>query len=93
MKNLKYGERQFQIALLRAQWWLASVTSGHYKQRQIFHGTGGPELTDEEKLAAAMATANRHLEFATDCSEASAVTEEDAHKQSCNDGFCLCREA
>jgi hypothetical protein len=71
-KNLEYCKRQIQLSMLRAQWWIASAQSGHYKQRQIFHGTitnGGPEFTDEEKLADAMAVALRHIEIAAEFSE------------------------
>lgn len=72
MKNLEYCRRQIQLSMLRAQWWIASATSGHYKQRKIAHGTitdNGPEFTDEEKLASCMATAQRHIEIAAEFSE------------------------
>lgn len=72
MKNTEYCKRQIQLSILRAQWWLASAQTGHYKQRKIAHGTitsGGPEFTDEEKLADAMATAQRHIELAAEFSE------------------------
>ncbi len=81
MKNLEYCKRQIQLSMLRAQWWMTSATSGHYKQRQIFHGTltnNGPEFTDEEKLADAMATAMRHIQNASEFSEALAAEEEAA---------------
>jgi hypothetical protein len=71
-KNLRYCQRQIELFMLRAQWWLASATAGHYKQRKIAHGTvteGGPEFTDDEKLAAAMSTAMRHIELAAEFSE------------------------
>lgn len=72
MKNLEYRKRQVQLSMLRAQWWIASVNTGHYKQRKIYRGTlshNGPELTDDEKLADAMATALRHIEIAAEFSE------------------------
>lgn len=81
MKNLEYCKRQIQLSMLRAQWWMASATSGHYKQRNIAHGTatsGGPELTDEEKLADAMDTAKRHIELAAEFSEKLAEAEAEA---------------
>jgi hypothetical protein len=81
MKNLEYCKRQIQLSMLRAEWWLASATSGHYKQRKIAHGTvtsDGPEFTDEEKLAAAMATAQRHIELASEFSENLAEAEAEA---------------
>lgn len=81
MKNLDYCKRQIQLSMLRAQWWMTSAASGHYKQRQIAHGTvtdGGPEFTDDEKLADAMATAKRHIEIAAEFSESLADVEEEA---------------
>lgn len=79
MKNLEYCKRQIRLSMLRAQWWLASTTSGHYKQREIFHGSGrDSELTDDEKLAAAMATAKRHIEIAAEFSESLAEAESEA---------------
>lgn len=78
MKNLEYCKRQIQLSMLRAQWRLASVTTGHYKQRKIYRGTlshNGPELTDDEKLANAMATAQRHIELAAEFSESLAEAE------------------
>ncbi len=79
--NLEYCRRQIQLSMLRAQWWIASVTSEHYKQRKIFRGPitdRGPELTEEEKLADAMATAQRHIELAAELSESLAEAEEEA---------------
>lgn len=81
MKNLEYCKRQIQLSMLRAQWWLASATSGHYKQRKVFHGTrtsGGPEFTDDEKLRDAMATAQRHIELAAEFSDKLAEAEEES---------------
>lgn len=81
--NLEYCKRQIQLSMLRAEWWIASATSGHYKQRKIAHGavtSGGPEFTDEEKLAAAMATAQRHIELAAEFSESLAEAEAEAVK-------------
>ena len=77
--NKKHCERQIQLMMLRAQWWLASATSGHYKQRKVFHGfiTGkGPELTDDEKLADVMATADRHIRNAQEFMDALAERED-----------------
>lgn len=82
MKNLEYCKRQIQLSMLRVQWWLASVSSGHYKNRQIFHTHGnGPEFTDDEKLAAAMATAKRHIELAAEFSESLAEAESAAAEE------------
>ena len=81
MKNLEYCKRQIQLSMLRAQWWIASATSGHYKQRKISHGmitSGGPEFTDDEKLADAMATAQHHIELAAEFSEKLAEAESES---------------
>jgi hypothetical protein len=80
VKNLEYCKRQFQLSTLRAQWCLTSVTSGHYKQRKIFHGTDGPEFTDDEKLANAMATAQRHINLAAEFSESLAEAEAESEE-------------
>jgi hypothetical protein len=83
MKNLEYCKRQIQLSLLRAQWWIASATSGHYKQQQIAHGATAPtEFTDEEKLADAMETAQRHINVAAEFSESLAEAEEEAAQSS-----------
>lgn len=79
-KNLEYCARQIQISMLRAQWWLASATTGHYKQRKIFRDSlthDGPQYTDAEKLANAMATAQRHIEIAAEFSESLGEAEAD----------------
>jgi len=78
-----HTHRQFQLALMCAQWWLTSVASGHYKQRGLQRGAGkNPDgtiefrdCTDEEKLDDAMECAKRHMEFATKCSERLAESE------------------
>jgi hypothetical protein len=62
---------------------MASVTSGHYKQRKVRHGTltsGGTEYTDDEKLASAMATALRHIELAAEFSESLAADDPEMEK-------------
>ena len=74
---MKYVEGQFQLACLRAQWWHALVTSGGYKERKTQVGCGRNEdgtiqfrdCTDEEKLRDALATMQRHIEFAQSCLE------------------------
>ena len=83
MKNLEYCKRQFQLSMARAQWWMLSATTGHYKQRKIYRGTlshNGPELSDDEKLADAMATALLHIEIATEFSEILAEEESAAEE-------------
>jgi hypothetical protein len=85
-KNQRYCQRQIDLSMLRAQWWIASATSGYYKQRNISHGSithGGSKFTEEEKLADAMKTALRHIELATEFSEA--LAEEDLENMSVNE--------
>lgn len=86
MKNLEYCKRQIQLSMLRAQWWMASATSGHYKLRRLQQGTDEKsaegrivfrDCTDEEKLAACLATAQRHIEGAAEYSEVLAKSEEE----------------
>ena len=68
--NAKYCRRQIELSMLRAQWWIASATSGHYRQRKLHHASlEGPEFTDEEKLHDALATADRHIELAANLSD------------------------
>lgn len=75
MKNLEFCKRQIQLSMLRAQWWLASATSGHCQQRKLFHGNGDL-LTVDEKLDAAMQTAKRHIEIAAEFSDNLAEAEQ-----------------
>ena len=44
-----------------ANYWMAMATTGVAKNRALYHGTSGPEFTDEEKVAEAMQTANSHI--------------------------------
>jgi hypothetical protein len=75
---LSYNEAQFQLSMGRAAWWTALVQSGAYKLRRAEIGCGhnadGTILfrpqTDEEKLEAALATVQRHLEIAAQFAEA-----------------------
>ena len=50
---------------LMASWWMASAISGHALRRNRCDGSG-KELSFEEKLDDAMATAKRHIELATE---------------------------
>lgn len=72
--NKKHCERQIQLLMVRAQWWLASATSGHYRQRMV--SRGGVELTDDEKLDDTMATADRHVRMAQEFMDALAERED-----------------
>lgn len=72
-----YNEAQFLLALARAAHWTAIVQSGAYKLRQSEVGCGKNEdgtikfrpQTDEEKLASAVATVDRHLKIAAEFAE------------------------
>lgn len=86
MKNIEYCRRQIQLSMLRAQWWMASATSGHYKQRGLERATGNKnpdgtfefrKCTDEELLAECMNTALRHIEIAAEFSENLAEAEKE----------------
>jgi hypothetical protein len=49
-------QRQAYITL-----WSTNILSGAYKNRKLYHGTSGPEMTDDEKLAEAMSTLQQHV--------------------------------
>ncbi len=75
---MTYVQMQFQLAIARASAWQARITSGAYKQSaaQVANGTNPDgtftwrDQTDDEKLADAVATMDRHLKFAQDCLDA-----------------------
>jgi hypothetical protein len=90
MKNLEYCKRQIKLSMLRAQWWLTSAQSGHYKQSGSQRGTDQKsddgrivfrDCTDEEKLESCMATALRHIDLAREFSESLAEEEEKLLKE------------
>lgn len=58
---------QVNISLTRAQWWIAATTNGVAINRNMSHGYGGEQLTDQEKIKEAMDTANRHTDHAQKC--------------------------
>jgi len=62
-------DHEIQLASLRAQWWIASATTGHCLSRKIYRGLGcdpSTEITDSEKINEAMNTANGHIRRATE---------------------------
>lgn len=88
--NPKYAARQIKLSMLRAQWWLASAQSGHYKQRKVQRGTNEKtpdgtiafrDLSEEEKLDDCMRTALRHIELAMEFSENLAEKESEQEEQ------------
>ena len=74
---MKFNEAQFQLFMARAAYWTAIVTSGAYKLSKKQRGCGKNEdgaikfrdLTDEEKLQDALATAERHIKIASEFAE------------------------
>ena len=75
---MTYNEGQFQLFLARAAYWTALVTSGAYKTRKLQRGTDAKtaygrivfcDCTDEEKLEDTLATAQRHIQMASDFAE------------------------
>jgi hypothetical protein len=73
-----YQDRMFRIFLARAARWTALVQSGAYKMMRTERGCGKNDdgtikfrpLTNDEKLADAMSTIDRHLEHAQKFSDA-----------------------
>jgi len=49
-----------------AHYWMAMAITGVAKNRRIYHGTKGPEFTDDEKIAEAMETAHSHIQRMTE---------------------------
>lgn len=67
---MRLVEGQFWITFARLIYRHAEVISGSYKKQKISHGTissGGPELTDDEKLTHTMGIMQRHVELMQDC--------------------------
>lgn len=64
-----YPEMQFEVRKMYAMLWHAKITSGAYKLRELYHGTSGPEFTDEEKLEDALDTMKRHIELMNETAE------------------------
>lgn len=54
---------------MQAYWWTNAASNGYAKTRQLFHGTTGPEFTDDEKVVAAMETAKRHITMFNEVAE------------------------
>jgi len=58
---LKTIDQDIALCHALASHWQAMATTGMAKNRKMFHGTKGPEFTDEEKIEDAMATSLRHI--------------------------------
>ena len=74
---MKYNEAQFHLFMARAAYWTSIVQSGAYKLHKSEVGCGRNDdgtikfrpQTDEEKLAAAVATIERHIRIASEFAE------------------------
>ena len=58
---LKTIDQDIMLSQGWASHWQAMAVSGAAKSRKIYHGMGGPEFTDDEKIEDAMATSVVHL--------------------------------
>lgn len=55
------NKEQFQKHCeMQANWWIATALTGHAKSRDISDGSGR-QLTDDEKTASALQTAQNHI--------------------------------
>lgn len=54
-------ESQIRIHTMWFHYYLAMASTGIATSKAIFHGTNGPEFTDDEKILDAMETAERHI--------------------------------
>ena len=58
-------KQQFQKHCeMQANWWIASALTGHAKQRNLFksvNAIGDTEMSDDEKIANALETAQNHI--------------------------------
>ncbi len=62
MSILQTIDNDIKICEMYAQYWIAMATTGAATKRKLFHGTQGPEFTDEEKIEEAMNTALNHIQ-------------------------------
>jgi len=66
---MTYADKQFQLSLMRAHFYIAEATTGVCKNRKIFHCLPEHkevEFTDEEKVQNSLDIAMRHLQIAQD---------------------------
>ena len=59
---LKTIDDDIRLCETYAKYWIALATTGVAQNRRLYHGTSGPEFTDDEKVEEAMRTANTHIE-------------------------------
>ena len=58
---LKTIDNDIKQCEMYAHYWIAMAVTGVAKNRRLFHGTKGPEFTDDEKIEESMQTALTHL--------------------------------
>jgi len=61
MYILKTIDDDIKLCEVYANYWIALATTGAAKNRRLYHGTQGPEFTDDEKVEEAMKTAHTHI--------------------------------
>ena len=61
MYILKTIDDDIKLCEVYANYWIALATTGVGKNRRLYHGTSGPEFTDDEKVEECMQTANTHI--------------------------------
>jgi hypothetical protein len=61
MSILKTIDNDIKLCEMWAHYWMTMADTGLAAKRKLYHGTEGPEFTDEEKIQEAMDTALRHL--------------------------------
>ena len=61
MYILKTIDDDIKLCEVYASYWIALATTGVAKNRRLYHGTQGPEFTDDEKVEEAMQTAHTHI--------------------------------
>lgn len=62
MSILKTIDDDIKLCEVYANYWMTMATTGVAKNRRLYHGTSGPEFTDDEKVAEAMQTASTHID-------------------------------
>ena len=58
---MTYLEGQIEVRKAWILYWQTVILSGSYKNRKLFHGTSGPEFTEEEKVEESLKTMLRHV--------------------------------
>jgi len=83
--NAEYAKYQFQVFQAYVMYWNAIIVSGGYKHRKymigckkdLLHPDGWRTPTDEEKLADALETMNRHIHHMSESAEVIGAAQEE----------------